>query len=143
MMPNKIIIHHSLTKDGSTVSWQAIRKYHMGEIPGCSFTFHDIGYHFGIELINDRYEILCGLMIGQAGAHTRGQNFDSIGVCLIGNFDIEMPDPVQISMASRLISSLCGHFNIPHVRVYGHRDFANKSCPGKNFDLRYFRSLLH
>lgn len=143
MKPNKIIVHHSLTKDGWTVSWQAIRKFHTGIIPGCSFKFHDIGYHFGIEQINDRYEILQGLMIGETGAHCRGQNKNSIGVCLIGNFDETVPDDLQIRSAVRLISSLCDVLVIPHSEVYGHRHFAPyKTCPGANFSMTALRNEL-
>ena len=57
-----IMLHHSLTKDGTTVSWQAIRRWHMGLIgsgnknnpdynPYLEKPMKDIAYHFGIELV--------------------------------------------------------------------------------------------
>jgi len=53
MKPILIINHHSLTKDSGSVSWGAIRKWHMGLIGGEDnyYTNHpmiDIGYHFGL-----------------------------------------------------------------------------------------------
>jgi hypothetical protein len=53
--PNKIILHHSATADGPTVSWGAIRRFHVVE---CAWGA--IGYHYGIELVGDYYEVLIG-----------------------------------------------------------------------------------
>ena len=135
MMPNHIILHHSLTKDGQTVSWGAIRRYHV-ETNGWA----DIGYQLGLELIGDHYEILIGRMLDQVGAHTIGHNLDSIGICFVGNFDLAPPPPDQWALGVRLCHSLCHIFNISPDHIYGHRDFAPKSCPGTMFDLGRFRS---
>lgn len=134
MTPRKIILHHSLTKDSGTVSWQAIRRYHV-ETNG----WRDIGYHFGVELVNDTYELFVGRMVNEVGAHTLGQNSDSIGVCLVGNFDLAEPSPEQWATAVRLCRGLRSLAGIPASQIFGHRDFAAKSCPGKFFDLERFR----
>lgn len=134
---NKLIIHHSLTKDSDTVSWGAIRKYHL------KLGWADIGYHFGIELIGDHYEILAGRMPNVVGAHTKGQNNQSLGICLIGNFDVEFPSFPQLDLAYKLCRYLLSHYSLTPKDVYGHRDFASyKSCPGNNFDMDNFRGNL-
>ena len=142
-MPNKIIIHHSLTTDSGTVSWGAIRKWHTGLTgspikgdpnynPYIENPMNDIGYGFGIELINDHYEILMGRRPDLTGAHTIGQNNQSIGICVVGHYDI---DPVADGIKDclrNLLAWLIMNYKIPSKEIYGHCEFAYKTCPGKN-----------
>jgi len=135
-----IMLHHSLTLDGQTVSWNAIRRYHMQDLG-----WQDIGYHFGIELIGDHYEILAGRMLDEPGAHCKEQDMNrkSIGICFLGNFDLEQPAQKQWELGLKLVRSLAGIFEIPRNKVTGHREYAPyKSCPGTRFDLDRFRKEI-
>ena len=136
-----IIIHHSLTQDGRTISWEAIRKYHI-DIQG----WRDIGYHFGIELLPDGvYHILTGRPLNQPGAHCKeeGMNQKGIGFCFVGNYDLIAPPTEMIVKAAAYIKGLIDVFGIIPANVRGHRDYATyKSCPGRLFDMSQFRDLL-
>ena len=138
MTPKKIILHCSATKDSGTVSWGAIRKYHT-QVMG----WKDIGYHYGIELVGDHYEVLIGRMVNEIGAHCEGHNSDSIGICFVGDFDsVAVPVP-QWQKGLQLVDWLCSVFNIHKNQVFGHREFnPGKSCPGKLFDINRFRNEL-
>jgi hypothetical protein len=141
--PSYIMVHHSLTKDSGTVSWQPIRNWHMGLHPDSPYKMIDVGYQYGIELINDKYEILVGRMEGTIGAHTRGMNGTSIGICCIGNFDKNPPDKDQWSLLLKLCVNICLRYNIPADKVKGHTEYAPyKSCPGNAFDMDKFRKDL-
>lgn len=143
MIPDNIIIHHSATKDSGTVSWQAIRRFHVED---CAWG--EIGYHFGIEAVQDQswsapvFEVLFGRMPDQPGAHTKGRNHDSLGICCVGNFDADYPPEAQWDLALRLTRWLMSIYGIPRDRIFGHRHFANKTCPGKLWDMDKFRSEL-
>lgn len=138
MKPNKIILHHSLTKDSGTVSWQAIRKYHCIDLG-----WSDIGYHYGIEKVNDRYEILLGRMLSIQGAHTKEANKNSIGICMVGNFDDTQVSFAQWLLCLKLVKDLLITFNIPCNAVYGHNEFnPGKTCPGRYWDMQAFRKDL-
>jgi len=134
-----LICHHSLTKDGATVSWSAIRRYHIIDLE-----MVDIGYQYGIELVGSDFETLVGRMLNEDGAHCKqqGMNHKSIGICFIGNYDLIVPPPKMIDAGVRLVKSLMEVFHIPKENVRGHRDFAPKSCPGLKFDMEQFRERL-
>jgi N-acetyl-anhydromuramyl-L-alanine amidase AmpD len=139
MKPDSIILHHSLTEDGSTLSWQAIRKYHIEENG-----WRDVGYHFGIELINNQYEVLLGRQLNEVGAHCRGMNSRSVGICFVGNFDESVVPDAQWSLGLKLVRGLIEVIGISKNDIYGHYEFASyKSCPGVNFNVDLFiRDLL-
>jgi len=140
MKPEYIIIHCSATKDSGTVSWQAIRRYHMGTLH-----WSNIGYHFGCELVNNQFEILAGRPLNIAGAHCRaaGMNSRSIGFCVIGSFDYIKPPIEQVTLSAKYVAGLADLLNIPTSKIRGHRHFeSKKTCPGKMFDMDGFRKIV-
>ena len=125
-------IHHSLTADGTVFNWRAIRNWHINE-NGWS----DVGYHYGVELIDNTYEVLVGRPLHQTGAHIKENNMNkkAIGICFVGNYDEKSPSSEMIDVAcKRLIIPLMKIFNIDQAHIDFHRDHASyKSCPGKMF----------
>jgi len=133
MTPEKLILHCSATADGASYSWDAIRSYHIRE-RGWS----DIGYHYGLERYGDALIIMRGRLPWVQGAHCRaaGRNRDSIGVCVVGEYDVLPPSPAVYDATVRLIAGLCWTLHISPREVYGHREFeSGKSCPGAKWDL--------
>ena len=124
----RIILHHSLTKDGEVKDFDAIRRYHI-ETMG----WNDIGYTEVIELHRGSVTHFGGRSIHVDGAHTLGQNHDTLGICLVGNFDIAPPsDEMMRYLYKRLdfYRSLYGS-----IKIEGHNEWSTKSCPGKLFPL--------
>ncbi len=90
-----------------------------------------IGYHFVIRQ-NGRLEF--GRHPDEVGAHARGHNRTSVGICLIGGLNADgLPQPTytapQLSTLRELIRTL--HMAYPDAEVLGHRDLpgVSKSCP--------------
>ena len=137
--PSYIIVHHSLTQDGQVVDTTAIREYHIN-IKG----YRDIGYNCTVEKIKDEYEALYGRPLTEAGAHTIGYNQRSLGVCVIGNFELAPPTEEQLKvLISRVLKPWMQIFNIPVKNVLGHREVQkNRTCPGKFFNLDDLRKRL-
>ena len=145
--PTYIVIHHSLTADGITVNWPAIRRYHLAK------GWSDIGYHFGIEYAKDDFYTFVGRPIESQGGHTKdgGFNNKSIRICLVGNFDETGPQDKQIMLASLLVNRIRAELGISNKNVIGHREAQaigkvpadkRKSCPGRKFDMNNFRRNL-
>ena len=139
MNPTYIVLHHSRTKDTETVSWGAIRDYHLG------LGWSDIGYHYGIEFARTQYEIFLGRMPDVRGAHCPqgGMNRKAIGICVVGNFDYLPPHPVVWDKTKNLARFLMRHYGIEASRVTGHREWnPKKTCPGSKWDMDKFRMEL-
>jgi len=133
-----IIIHHSLTRDSQTVSWSAIRNYHE-TVKG----WRTVGYHAGCEIVGGNYEVLMGRPIDWQGGHTRGQNSTHLGLCFVGNYDEKEPSTAMLIVAcERIIRPWQKLFNIPTEKIEPHRQYANKTCPGSQFDIHRLYSVL-
>jgi len=142
LVPKKIIVHHSLTKDSGTVSWGAIRNYHVE-----GHKWDDIGYHAGVELVKSGYqsyfEALMGRMWDIRGAHTKGQNYNSLGICFMGNFEEESPKRELMRVGAKVIALWLKLFNLKLGDVYPHNYFnPQKLCPGALFDMEFLKMLV-
>lgn len=128
---DKIIIHCSDTPDGRAVTVDEIRRWHKER------GFSDIGYHYVIMLDGS---VCDGRPLEQAGAHCKGQNAHSIGICYVGGCDLNRrpkdtrTDAQKTAMAG-LIRELKRRF--PTATIHGHNEFANKACP--SFDVQKWR----
>jgi len=138
MIPQYIIVHCSATEDSGTASWEAIREFHT-EIRG----WRDIGYHYGIEEFEDEIVFLRGRKPWEMGAHCRaaGRNRDSIGVCVVGDYDEEPPSHEKYAVVVAVLTSMCFIFGIHPDNVRGHCEFEDaKTCPGLAWDLDELRA---
>ena len=116
---NKIILHHSASTIGNA---KTFHEWHKNKGYG------GIGYHFVI-LKNGIIER--GRNEDSVGAHCVGQNYCSIGICLVGDFTKEKPTNEQISACIELCSWLCDKYSIKAPRdIYGHNYFSRTACPG-------------
>ncbi|WHH59183.1 peptidoglycan recognition family protein [Petroclostridium sp. X23] len=123
--PNKIIIHHSATQDGTVhKDFDAIRNYHIN-----TNGWRDIGYHYVVESVANGYKIIPGRAENDDAAHCIGQNTQSIGICLVGNFLEQEPPEAQIQTLVYLIKDIYSRYG--KLPIYGHKDFYATSCPGK------------
>ncbi len=102
--------------------------------------FNDIGYHY---VITPRGDVLPGRSEELPGAHARGVNNESLGVCCIGNFDVEDIPTVQFEALAVLVVDLALRYDITPTHIIGHSDvsaFAVEAtstvCPGKFLQSR-------
>ena len=122
---NQIIIHCSYTKPGQYVTASTIRHWHVEE-RGWS----DIGYHY---VITRDGELEQGRPIEKAGAHAKGHNSNSIGVCLVGGMKANgTPDCNYTRAQWDKLGSVVGMLQTVYSvgTVIGHRDLdSGKECP--------------
>lgn len=117
---DQIILHCSDTPDSRPVNAAEIRRWHV-EDNGWS----DIGYHYVIRR-DGCLEL--GRKLDTPGAHAKGHNRNSIGICLVGQ---ERYTGKQWEQLIALVQSLLTRF--PQAEVKGHNELSPKACPG--FDV--------
>lgn len=129
---NTVVIHCSATPPSRNVDVEEIRRWHT-EDRGWS----DVGYHY---IIRRDAVVETGRPLGTPGAHVKGHNAASIGICLAGGVDeSDAPEANftvdQMWALRKLLMDIRKDF--PAVtKVLGHRDFpgVKKACPC--FDVR-------
>lgn len=126
---NKIIVHCSATPEGRDVGVDEIRRWHVEDR-----NWSDIGYHWIITLNGTLEE---GRPEYRNGAHAKGFNKNSIGVCYVGGVD-ENLDPKDTRTEGQKETLRCILEDLkdryPQAQIIGHRDVSSKACP--SFDAR-------
>lgn len=121
----KIILHCSATPEGKDYTVAQIRDWHVR-----GNGWNDIGYHFVIYRDGTIHK---GRPVEQAGAHTKGHNANSIGVCYIGGCaaDGNTPKDTRTPEQNRALHELVAQLQqqYPGATVHCHNEFANKACP--------------
>lgn len=126
----RVILHCSATRDsGDLIGADEIRRWHVEE-RGWS----DIGYHY---VIRRSGKLEYGRPEDISGAHTAGENHNSIGVCLIGTYDFTHE---QVMTLKKLASMFYVEHGLEADDWFCHYQFSNKDCP--NIPVEVLRSLL-
>ena len=128
---DKIIVHCSATKAGKAFNAADITRWHKER------GFVTIGYHY-VVLLDGTIET--GRPESQIGAHCKGHNARSIGVCYIGGLDsngnpCDTRTPAQRRAMRQLIDSLRTRY--PSAKVIGHNRQSAKACPCFDAESEY------
>lgn len=117
--PQKIIIHHSASKNHTP---EKINELHIAN------GWAGIGYHFYIRKDGTIYR---GRPEDKIGSHAKGNNYNTLGICLEGNFEEMEPSQAQLNAVTALSTYLSLKYDIRDI--IRHRDVVDTLCPGENF----------
>ncbi len=119
----EIIIHCSATREGQQVSVDTIKDWHLAK------GWNNIGYHFYIDLDGT---INKGRDIDKIGAHCKGRNRNSIGICYCGGVETDGKTPKDTRTQEQKDSLLYVLKTLkamyPEAVIYSHSEFVNKAC---------------
>lgn len=130
---NLIVVHCSATKPTQDISASDVDRWHKAN------GWIGIGYHYFIKLDGT---LEFGRPEDIKGAHAKGNNAHSIGVCYAGGID-EKGKPkdtrteLQQTTLVNLLKDLRSRF--PNAQIVGHRDLKGvaKACPSFNAKEEY------
>ena len=119
---NGIVIHH-VGNTNKNVNSSVIHHWHLQN------GWNGIGYHY---IIRKDGTIERGRPLGTVGAHCYNQNDHTVGICVVGNFELARPTHEQFRAAEQLIGAICGIYGIiPNDNtVVGHKYYNRTDCPG-------------
>ena len=124
--PNRIIWHHTADSSNAPQATK-VNIYHKSRhFPISSLGYYG-GYHYLIERDGTIFQYREETEIG---AHDKGENYGSIGICFAGNFNFEQPTKEQEETAAELAEEIILKWSIPLSRIEPHRWNDTTDCPG-------------
>jgi len=135
-----LVVHHTALAVGGDERSPVERVRALYQYHAQNRGWGDIGYHF---LIDEEGQIYEGRAGGDyvIGGHVYCGNVGTIGIALLGNFEIEKPSQVQMQSLQWLLDTLAKQYDIDPARsvtyhgmkfnpIVGHRELVSTDCPG-------------
>lgn len=134
---DEIIVHCSATPAGRDFTAAEIDRWHRER------GFREIGYHYIVRLDGT---VESGRPLREIGAHCRGHNANSIGICYIGGLGADgRPCDTRTKAQKEALARLIWRLSLDWVqnrrgllKVRSHHDYnKNKACPCFNARKEY------
>lgn len=127
-----IVIHHTAIENMSVAD---IHELHLEN------GWAGIAYH---KVILPNGTVENGRPENMIGAHALGANPHSIGIVVVGNFEIAPPTPIQMDALVKLTLEMMTKYHISLENIVPHREVTEgTSCPGKFFPWEEFMQRLN
>ena len=142
-VPSCVTIHHEgqpcsmLCASDVAYRLRCIRAHQIKSPQQGGLGAGDVGYHFLIDREGRTWE---GRQLKYQGAHAGNSlaNRHNIGICLLGNMNLQHPSVAQKESLRRLVVALMDKYDVNSACVYTHREVKERfglpptECPGRN-----------
>ena len=115
---NTVVIHHSASRGQSI---RSLAQYHVA-VRG----WQGIGYHYAIGWDGRVYWMNDP---ERRTNHAQGHNSRTIGVVLVGDYDLTHPSVEMVHAAQTLTAYLSEKYGV--TRIVWHRELKATACPGR------------
>lgn len=135
-----LVVHHTALQVAGDERPPVERVRALYEYHANNRGWGDVGYHY---LIDERGQVYEGKAGGKfvVGGHAYCNNTGSVGVVLLGNFELERPTQAQMKSLQVLLADLAESYDIApdrdvrfHGKIFppivGHQDLLSTDCPG-------------
>jgi len=137
----RVTVHHSGTTNDLVTESEIIDYLRRVRTSQCrSKSDHglgagDLSYHFVIDRKGVTWE---GRSLRYQGAHAGNSvaNRGNVGICLLGNFNVQYPNDAQVTALRELLVKLRGRYGLSDRDIYTHREIrayyklSGTECPG-------------
>lgn len=139
-----IVVHHSAGSYGNIPFLQRVHRQRQGRDPIDAIPYHYIignGNGLGLGEIDSDWRQKYDIWGTHVSASNMDYNFRGIGICLIGNFEVEKVLEPQYAALVMLTQKLMLKYAILPEDITGHGMIKGEStkCPGKHFPMARFR----
>ena len=135
-----IVVHHTAIANAGDIRSSGEKMQDLYAMHANGRGWGDIGYHY---VISDDGKIFEGKAGGDyvVGGHVYCGNIGTVGIALMGNFELELPTQTQMRSLQWLTARLQKTYNInpkgtvrfhgkDRTPVVGHKDLLPTDCPG-------------
>ncbi|MBX2857572.1 MAG: N-acetylmuramoyl-L-alanine amidase [Cellvibrionaceae bacterium] len=142
-----IVIHHSAGNYGTIEFLQKVHRQRQKNDPIDAIPYHYVignGNGLGLGEIASDFRVRYHLWGMHVSANNFDRNFRGIGICLIGNYEIDTVPPAQLQALVTLTKQLMEKYAITVDNISGHGLTPNErtKCPGKHFPMQAFKRAL-